>query len=168
MAIAQLRPTPAPSGRHATISVLIADRQPLAREGAVRAFRQQSRLRVIGEVADGRTALTRIAADQPDIAVVDVRLPSLDGAQVLNAVVRDRLPTRILLVFASLRPGTAHDVIAAGAAGLLSRRTDAEQLCDAVARVARGEVALGDEALTEIAATIRRREADQRRCGGDS
>lgn len=163
MAIAQPRPTPAPSGRHATISVLVAHREPLTREGAVRACRQQSRLQLIGEAADGRTALKRIAADQPDVAVVDIRLPSLDGAQVLNAVVRDRLPTRVLLlVSASLDPNTAYQVIAAGAAGVLSRRTDAAQLCNAVARVARGEVAFDDEAQTGIGAAIRRRETEQR------
>lgn len=162
MSIAQLRPTSGPSGRPASISVLVADRQPLVREGLVRAIRQQPTLQLVGEVADGRTALKRIAADEPDVAVVDVRLPSLDGTQVLNAVVRDGLRTRILLVSASLHPDRAYQAIAAGAAGLLSKQSDAAQLCDAVVTAARGDVALTGEAQTGLAAAIRRRAAEQR------
>lgn len=93
--------------------------------------------------------------------MVDVRLPVLDGTQVLNAVVRDGLRTRILLVSASLHPDAAYQAVEAGAAGLLSKQ-DAEQLRDAVAVVARGEVALAGEAQTELAAAIRRRATEQR------
>jgi two-component system nitrate/nitrite response regulator NarL len=162
MTIAQPRPTSASTGRPASISVLVADRQPLVREALVRAVRQQPRLQLVGEVADGRAALERIAADQPDVAVVDVRLPSLDGAQVLNAVVRDGLPTRMLLLSASLGPDTAYDAIAAGAAGLLSKQSDAQQVCDAVLTVARGEVALAGEAQTGLATAIRQRATEER------
>lgn len=138
------------------IGVLVADRHPLFREGLARAVRQRAAFQLVGEVADGRAALERIRRVGPDVAIVDVDLRGLGGAQVLNAVVRDRLPTHVLLVAATVDADQAYRAIAAGAAGLLSKQTDAEALCGAVSAAAAGEVPLAPEAQTGLAVAIRR------------
>jgi two-component system, NarL family, nitrate/nitrite response regulator NarL len=144
-----------PSSRQ--ISVLAADRHPLFREGLARAIRQRAALRLVDEVADGRTTLDRILRHSPDVAIVDVDLRDLDGAQVLNAVIRDDLGTRVLLVAPAIDPDTAYRAIAGGAAGVLSKRSDAEELCGAVETAAAGEVVFAPEAQTGLAEAIRRR-----------
>jgi two-component system, NarL family, nitrate/nitrite response regulator NarL len=144
-----------PSSRQ--ISVLAADHHPLFREGLARAIRQRAALRLVDEVADGRTTLDRILRHAPDVAIVDVDLRDLDGAQVLNAVIRDDLGTRVLLVAPAIDPDEAYRAIAGGAAGVLSKHSDAEELCGAVETAAAGEVVLAPEAQTGLAKAIRRR-----------
>lgn len=139
------------------IRVLAADRQPLFREAVARAVRQRSGFQLVGEVADGRAALAAIEREAPDVAIVDVRLPGLDGPRVLNAVVRDELRTRVLLFATAREAGAAYEAIAAGAAGWLSKVADEHELCTAIVAVARGEVALTADVQTAIAAEIRRR-----------
>jgi two-component system nitrate/nitrite response regulator NarL len=139
------------------ISVLAADHHPLFREGLVRAIRQRAALQLVDEVADGRATLDRILRHEPDVAIVGTELRDLDGSQVLNAVIRDGLATRVLLVSAAIDPDAAYRAIAEGAAGVLSKHTDAEQLCGAVETAAAGEVVLAPEAQTGLATAIRKR-----------
>jgi two-component system, NarL family, nitrate/nitrite response regulator NarL len=146
----------------AQIRVLVADRHPLLREAMARAVRQRAAFRLVAEIDDGRLALAAIRRDAPDIAILDLGLPGLDGARVLNAIVRDRLPTRVLLFADVPDSAAAYEAIAAGAMGWLSKAADADELCAAVATAARGEVALTADAQTAIAAEIRRRT-----CAGD-
>lgn len=143
------------------ISVLVAERQPLLREGLVRAIRQRANLQLVSEAPDGRAALERILQHQPDVAVVDASLRRLDGAQVLNAVVRDGLSTRVLFVAAADDQDGAYRAIAAGAAGVLSKHTDAAQLCSAVMTAAGGDAVIAPETQTWVVRAIRRRAQPQ-------
>jgi two-component system, NarL family, nitrate/nitrite response regulator NarL len=161
MTVLQL--TPASAGvapRVAPITVLAAARQPLFREALARAMRQRARFRLVDETGEGREALHAIRRRTPDVAVVGVDLPGIDGHRVLNAVIRDGLATRVLLVGGVDDSRASYDAIAAGAAGWLSMRADERQLCDAVTAVARGEMALAPEVQQVIAAEIRRRSVD--------
>jgi two-component system nitrate/nitrite response regulator NarL len=73
----------------ARVSVVVADDHPLFREGIERAVRERPDLELLGAAADGREALARIRELTPQVAVLDLRLPELDGLQVLNALTRD-------------------------------------------------------------------------------
>jgi two-component system, NarL family, nitrate/nitrite response regulator NarL len=139
------------------IRVLAADRQPLFRDAVARVLRQRTGFMLVGEVADGRTALDVIGRDAPDVAIVDLRLPGLDGPRVLNAVVRDGLLTRVILVAGEGDACAAYEALAAGAAGWFSKAAGERELCSAIATVARGEVALSADAQTAVAEEIRRR-----------
>ena len=161
MTTAPLRLAAAPGGSARPIGVLVADRHPLFREGLARAVRQRAEFQLAGEAADGRSALERIQRRPPDVAVVDVDLPGITGTQLLNAVVRDRLPTHVLLVAATVDPDQAYRAVAAGAAGLLSKQTEAEALRGALRTAAAGDVALAPAAQTGLAAAIRRRAAER-------
>lgn len=143
----------------APIRVLAADRQPLFREALARALHQRVGFQLVAEVGDGRAALAAIEREEPDVAVVDVGLPGLDGTRVLNAVVRDEVPTRVLLLSNRFVGSEAYEALAAGAAGWLSKATDETELCAAIAATARGEIALTGDAQTAVAAEIRRRAA---------
>jgi two-component system, NarL family, nitrate/nitrite response regulator NarL len=120
-------------------TVLVADDHPLFREGIARAVRERPDLELVAEASDGRTALSLIRDVAPAVAVLDLRLPELDGIALAKAVTRDKLPTRVLLLSAFTEPHFVYEAMASGAAGYFSKETDREDVLDAVAAVARGE-----------------------------
>jgi two-component system nitrate/nitrite response regulator NarL len=144
------------------ISVLVADDQPLFRDALARVIRQCSRFELVGEVADGPAALRRIEDSRPDVAVVSVALPQIDGERVLNAVVRDELPTRVLLLASAADETVAYRAIERGAAGCVSRRANADQLRAAIAKAAVGGAFVSDELHDGLAREIRLRSRDAR------
>ena len=82
------------------VTVVVADDHPLYREGVVRALLASGSVEIVAEAEDGRSALARIQEHQPDVALLDYKLPELDGVAVTHAVVREQLPTRVLIVSA--------------------------------------------------------------------
>lgn len=137
--------------------VVVADDHPLFREAIVRAVKDRPDLELVGEAADGRAALELIRAQQPDVAVLDVKMPELDGVRVLNAVTREALPVRVLLLSAFLDGPIVFDAVAAGAAGYLSKDAERSRVTDAIAAIARGDTVLGPEIQAGIAGEIRAR-----------
>jgi two-component system nitrate/nitrite response regulator NarL len=144
------------------VTVVAADPQPLFRDAVARAIRQRARFELVGEAADGRAALEAIARHRPDVAVLDIGMPSLDGQRILEAVARDRIATRIVFLSAEVSPDRAYRAVAGGAAGLLTKATDADGLCDAIVAAARGDVVLAREIQTRLASELRSRRADDR------
>lgn len=123
-------------------TVLIADDHPIYREGLTRAVGQRPDLELVGEAQDGSAALQQIQSLCPSVALLDVRMPELDGLQVLNAIKRDGLPTAVVLLSAHMTPEAIYECIAGGASAFLSKEADRDEICDAVAAAARGEVRL--------------------------
>jgi two-component system nitrate/nitrite response regulator NarL len=139
------------------VRVLAANGQPLYRRGVAQAIRQRPDLELVGETGDGRSALDAIGAQEPDVAVLDGTLGGLSGGQVLNAVARDGLSTRVVLIEARPEPREVYAALAAGAAGYLTKDTDAGELCDAIVAVARGRTVVAPELQDGIADEIRLR-----------
>jgi two-component system nitrate/nitrite response regulator NarL len=144
------------------VRIIVADGHPLYRDAVVRAIKERPEFELAGEERDGRAALEAIAATEPDVAVVDRALDSLTGEQVLNAVRREGLRTRILLIAAAPEPRLVYAAIAGGAAGYLTNDADARELCDAISAVARGRTVLAPQLQTGIAGEIRLRAVDER------
>jgi len=144
------------------VTVLVADDHPLYRKAVVDAIKARPNLSFVGEATDGREALDAIRTAPPDVAVIDVQMPVLDGLAVLNAVVREKLPTRILLLTASVDSAGAFKAIGAGAAGYLLKEAGADELTDAIAAVGRGETVLAPAVQSSLADGIRMRSAERR------
>jgi two-component system nitrate/nitrite response regulator NarL len=138
--------------------VLVADDHPIYREGIVRAINERPDLELVGEAADGRTALEQIKAANPEVAVLDIRMPGLDGTQVLAAMRRDGSETEVLFLSAFMEPELAYKTVAAGARGYLSKESSRQEVCDAIATIARGGTALAAEAQAGLAREIQERE----------
>src|SRR5262249_14732331 len=139
------------------VRVLVADDHPLFRQAVVRTVQERPEFELVGEAADGRAALDAIRAERPDVAVLDLKKPGLDGVQVVKALARDGEPTRVVLLSAYLDGATAFEAVAAGAAGYLSKDADAQRIGDAIAAVARGDTVIGQEIQSGLAAQIRAR-----------
>ena len=137
------------------IRVLVADDHPLYREAVVRAVRARPEFELIGQAEDGREALGAIREEAPDVAVIDVEMPSMGGVDVVRAVNRDALGTRIVLLSAHLESDTVYAAVQAGVRAYLSKAWPAERICDALLAVARGDVILPNEVQAGLAAAIR-------------
>jgi two-component system, NarL family, nitrate/nitrite response regulator NarL len=139
------------------VRVLAADGQPLYRDAVARAIRERPELELVGQAGNGREALEAIGAEHPDVAVIDRTLTGLSGEQVLNAVERDGLSTRVVLIAAHADPCEVYAALADGAAGYLTKEADARELCDAITAVARGRTVLAGELQAGVAGEIRLR-----------
>lgn len=145
------------------VSVLVADDHPLFRDGISRAVRERPDLELIAEAADGRRALELIRSLRPDVAVVDLSLPGLDGIGVINAVRRDGLSTRVLVLSAAIDGAIVHKAVSTGAAGYLSKSASRPDVCDAVAAVARGELVLEPALQAGLLAEVQARGVEDER-----
>jgi two-component system, NarL family, nitrate/nitrite response regulator NarL len=140
------------------VTVVVADDHPIYREGIVRAINERPDLDLIGEAADGRQALERIQELSPQVAVLDIRMPGLDGTQVLSAMRRDGLGTEVLFLSAFMEPELAYRTVASGARGYLSKESSRHEVCEAIVTIARGGTALAAEAQAGLAREIQERE----------
>jgi len=144
------------------VRVFVADDHPVYREGVARAIKARHEFELIGEAENGRQALVSIKALLPDVAVLDVQMPGLQGSEVLHAIKRDGVPTRVVLLSAHVDSETVYRAVASGAGAYLSKESSRERICDAVAAVARGEVVLSAEVQAGLASEIQIRERDER------
>jgi two-component system, NarL family, nitrate/nitrite response regulator NarL len=142
--------------------VFAAAEHPLFRDALVRAIRSRPELELVGDAGGGRDALAAIGVERPDVAVIDEVLDGLTAEQILNAIGRDGLATRVVLIAAEPEPQLVYSAVARGAAGYLTKQADARQLCDAITAVARGRTVLAPELQTGIAGEIRLRAVDER------
>jgi two-component system, NarL family, nitrate/nitrite response regulator NarL len=140
------------------VRVLVADDHPVYREGIVRAVKERPDLELVGEAGDGREALERVRELAPDVAVLDIRMPGLDGTQVLNALRRDGINTEVLFLSAFLESELAYRTVAEGAKGYLSKESARQEICDAIVVIAGGGTALAPEVQASLAEEIRERE----------
>lgn len=138
-------------------TVLVAEPQPLFRDAVTRAIRQRATLSLAGEQADGRAVLADIRRMQPDVAVLCPPLPGLDADAVLQAIHRDALTTRTVLMLPTLTPERAVASVVRGAAACLSKDASGDQVCLAIEAAARGQAFFAPDVQTQIAHGLRHR-----------
>jgi two-component system nitrate/nitrite response regulator NarL len=139
------------------VRVVVADDHPLYREGVVRALVATGQIEVLAEAEDGREALRQIEELKPDVAVLDYKLPDLDGLQITHAIVRDELPTRVLMLSAFTESGIVYKALQTGVAGYLPKEARRQQIADAVLACARGDNVVPPEVAAGLVSEIRLR-----------
>lgn len=139
------------------VRVVVGDDHPLFRDGVVRALVSSGAVEVVAEADDGATALALIKEHKPDVALLDYRMPGLDGSQVAAAVQRDELPTRVLLVSAHDESAIVYHALAEGAAGFLPKESSRTEIVNAVLNCAKGRDVLPPSIAVGLAGEIRRR-----------
>jgi two-component system, NarL family, nitrate/nitrite response regulator NarL len=137
--------------------VVVADDHPLYRHGIVDVLKRQPDLELVAEAGDGRAALEALREHSPDVALLDVDMPHLNGLALLRAIVRDELPVRVLFLSGYFDSATVYEALQAGASGFLSKDATADSVCDGVRAVARGETVLGPEIQGALARELRER-----------
>jgi two-component system nitrate/nitrite response regulator NarL len=139
------------------VRVVVGDDHPLFREGVVRALSFSDSVDVVGEAEDGATALELIKNHLPDVALLDYRMPGMNGAEVAAAVQRDELPTRVLLVSAHNEAAIVYQALQQGAAGFLPKESTRTEIVNAVLDCAKGRDVVSPALVGGLAGEIRRR-----------
>lgn len=139
------------------IEVVVIDDHPFFRDGVSRGLTNSGLITVVAEAGNGRDGLAAIAEHRPQVAVVDYQLPDLDGVAIAQAVVRDGLPTRVLLLSAITDSAVVFRALEVGAAGYLAKDARRSEIVDAVVTVARGKTVVPAEIAGSLAQEIRLR-----------
>jgi DNA-binding NarL/FixJ family response regulator len=124
------------------IRVLVADDQALVRAGFRMILEAQPDIEVVAEAADGREAVERTAALRPDVVLMDVRMPRLDGIQATTELARAGSPSRVLILTTFHIDEYVYEALKAGASGFLLKDVDPPDLVSAVRGIAHGEALL--------------------------
>jgi two-component system, NarL family, response regulator NreC len=124
------------------IRVLLADDHAIVREGLKALINAQPGLEVVGEAADGLTALALAAELDPDVAVVDMSMPGLNGAQVTSRLLQARPGRKVLALTVHEDRAYLRLLLDAGATGYVLKKAAAEELVRAIRAVAAGEMYL--------------------------
>ena len=140
------------------ITVYVADDHPVFREAVARATSSRPELELLGAGGDGRRALDDIRTLSPTVAVLDMRLPQLEGLDVVRAIRRDSLPTSVVMLSADSSRELVYDAVQLGAAAFLTKAATLDQICDAIVAVARGETVLAPEVQTGLVRELRERD----------
>jgi two-component system nitrate/nitrite response regulator NarL len=146
----------------ARVSVYVGEDHPIYLEGLVRALRQRPEFDVLGSSTDGRQALEEIRRLAPDVAILDENMPGLLGNEVMQAISRDGLATRVLMLSASVDSAVVFRAVANGVSAYLTKDSDRAAICDAVAAVARGQTVLAPQVQAGLAGEVRLREHESR------
>jgi DNA-binding NarL/FixJ family response regulator len=123
----------------APIRVVLADDQAVVRGGLRMILEAHDDIEVIGEAPDGRAALDLVRSLAPDVVLMDVRMPELDGIEATRRVAQTGAATRVLVLTTYGMDEYVYDALKAGAAGFMVKTDSPERLVDAVRVVAGGE-----------------------------
>jgi DNA-binding NarL/FixJ family response regulator len=125
-----------------TVRVLLCDDQALVRSGFRMILDQRTGIEVVGEAEDGHQAIDLARRRSPDVILMDVRMPNLDGVEATRRLVAAGSPARIVILTTFDLDEHVYDAIRAGASGFLLKDASPAQLVEAIEVVARGEALL--------------------------
>lgn len=129
------------------IRVVVADDQEMVRAGFRLLLERVEDVDVVAEADDGEQAVARVREHRPDVALLDIRMPRLDGLSAARRVVDDVPETKVIILTTFDSDDYVHDALHAGASGFLLKSSPPERLVTAIRTVAAGE-ALLDPAVT--------------------
>jgi len=153
------------------IRLLLVDDQALIRGAMAALLELEGDMTVLGTGADGTDAVRLAAELRPDVCLMDIQMPGMDGIEATRAVRAACPGTRVLIVTTFARPGYLRSALDAGAAGFVAKDAPAEQLADAVRRVHAGlrvlDPSLAEQSLFEGANPLSERERQVLRLAAD-
>jgi DNA-binding NarL/FixJ family response regulator len=144
-----------------TVTVVVADDQALVRAGFRVLVNSASDLEVVGEASDGAEAVQVVEATRPDVVLMDVRMPNLDGLEATRQIVRTQdSKSRILMVTTFDLDEYIFDALRFGASGFLLKDTPPEELLAAIRVIARGDSLLAPSVTRRLIAEFASRPVD--------
>jgi DNA-binding NarL/FixJ family response regulator len=138
-------------------SVLIADDQALVRVGLRKILEVEPETTVVGEAADGEDAVAEARRLRPDVVLMDIRMPVLDGIEATRRIVRDRAAARVLVLTTFGLDTYVYDALRAGASGFMLKDAPPEEIAAAVRIVASGEALLAPTVTRAVIEEFARR-----------
>jgi DNA-binding NarL/FixJ family response regulator len=138
------------------IRVIVVDDHTVMRAGVVALLASEPGIAIVGEAGNGKEAVELVETLAPDLALIDLRMPVLDGVAATAQIVAGTSPTRVLILTTYDTDVEIERAVEAGAIGYLLKDTTREQLVDAIRSAARGETVLAPKVAERLVARIRR------------
>jgi DNA-binding NarL/FixJ family response regulator len=140
------------------IRVLLADDQDMVRTGFKMILSAEADIEVVGEAADGRSAVSSVELIRPDVVLMDIRMPLLDGIGATREIThRPDPPTRVLILTTFDDDEHVYAALSAGASGFLIKDAPAGELVNAIRVVAAGEAMLAPSVTSRLIKDVARR-----------
>lgn len=136
--------------RTGPIRIMITDDHALVRDGLRSMLDDEPGLEVVGEAANGREALELCRSLRPDLVLMDVRMPDMDGLEATRAIKGELPSTSVLMVTMHENPDYLMEALSAGAAGYVLKGASGDRLVDAINRTMRGESPLNEELAARL------------------
>jgi DNA-binding NarL/FixJ family response regulator len=134
----------------AKIRVLIVDDQSLIRVGIQALLSRKPDIEVVGQAGDGAEALRQVAALDPDVVLMDIRMPGMDGVEATRRLVASRARAGIIILTTFRDDANVFSALAAGARGYLLKDTDHKELAEAIREVAAGRALIHPEIASQV------------------
>src|SRR5438128_1369026 len=132
------------------LRIMVADDHAILRQGLRRLIDAESDMMVVAEAADGSEVLTQVNASRPDIVVLDLSMPGLNGVETIRRLKAINAPCKILVLTVHEDRGYLREALQAGAAGYMLKRAAAEELIGALWAIARGEAFVDARITSEL------------------
>ena len=136
------------------ITIVVVDDQSLIRDGLAALLGAEEDFTVVGTAADGAEAVGLISSHVPDVALMDIRMPDMDGVEATRRLVDSGCATKILILTTYGAEDLVLSALRAGASGYLLKDTPRQSLAAAVRSVAKGEATLEKEVLAKLVANL--------------
>jgi len=128
------------------IKIALADDHPIFREGLRRLLALEPGFKIVDEAKDGTEVMSILEEHEPDILLLDLRMPGVDGLTLLQLIQTDKLKTKIIVLTASEDEGEYVQAIKCGASGIVLKQTATELLIKSIRKVCEGEIWLDPRA----------------------
>ena len=145
-----------------SVRVVLVDDQALIRTGFKMILETEDDIEVVGEASDGEQAISMTRSVRPDVVLMDVQMPTMDGLEATGRIVRDaNIPSRIVILTTFERDDYVFEALRAGASGFLLKNAPSEELVHAVRVVAAGDALLAPSVTRKVIEGFIRRPAQR-------
>jgi DNA-binding NarL/FixJ family response regulator len=134
----------------AKIRVMIADDHPIVRDGLKKLLSLEDDIEVVAVASDGREVLDQVAAHQPDIILLDLRMPNLDGISTLQTLQHKNCPAKVIILTASEDKNEFVQAMKLGARGIVLKQTASELIVKSIRKVYSGEIWLDSQTTAAV------------------
>ena len=138
------------------IRVLLADDHSIVREGLESMLKDSGEFEVVGQARDGVEAVKAASELSPDVIVMDVMMPGMDGVEACREIMESAPGTRVVMLTASIEEDAVIEAVAAGATGYLQKLSGMDRLLSTLKLVAAGEMPVPPDVVRRVFASIRR------------
>jgi DNA-binding NarL/FixJ family response regulator len=146
-----------------TVRLVLADDHPLILDGLERLFADKESFEIEARCLDGEDALAAVRRTQPDILLLDLHMPDLDGISVVQALKREGLGTRVVILTSELSEKEALECLRLGVGGIVLKDMPSSQVLQCVRKVAAGDVWVEKRSFSQVMEHLLRREAGAQR-----
>ncbi|MGI8910203.1 MAG: response regulator [Rubrobacteraceae bacterium] len=151
-----------------TVRVLITDDHKVVRQGLRMFLDLDPDLEVVGEAENGKEALRLAEKLHPDVVLMDLVMPVMDGIEATGAIRKELPDTEVLALTSVLEDASVSGAVKAGAIGYLLKTTEADELCQAIKAAAEGKVQLAPEAAARLMREVRTPESPEALTGRET